>query len=74
MPMWVWVAIGVGSFLGLSILLAFGFARFLGMLGRQVSEMYETENWAALPPTRASKEAKERQPDEEKVSRIVRLR
>jgi hypothetical protein len=62
MPMWVWIAIGMGSFLGLSLVFGFALARVLGVLERQISE-YETEYWATLPPTRASKEIKEQQPD-----------
>lgn len=36
--MWVWIAIGVGSFLCLLLLVGFAFAR-LGMIGRQISEL-----------------------------------
>jgi hypothetical protein len=60
--MWVWIAIGIGSFLSLSLLSGFALARTLGVLERQISE-YETEYWATLPPTRASKDIKEQQPD-----------
>jgi hypothetical protein len=63
MPMWVWIAIGLGSFLCLSLLVGFALAR-LGMIGRQISEFYETGIWATLPPTRASKDVKEQQPEE----------
>lgn len=76
MPMWVWIAIGLGSFLGLSLLVGFALARVLGAIGRQLSELYETEGWATVPPTRASKEVEEQQPDEVEAnpSRVVRLR
>jgi len=63
MPMWVWIMIGVGSFLGLLLLMGFALARILGTIGRQISGLYETENWAMLPPTRASKDVKE-EPEE----------
>jgi hypothetical protein len=39
--MWVWIAIGLGSFLCLSLLVGFAFAR-LGMIAQQISELYET--------------------------------
>jgi len=62
--MWVWIMIGVGSFLGLSLLMAFALARILGTIGRQIGGLYETEDWAMLPPTRAAKDVKEDHPDE----------
>jgi hypothetical protein len=76
MPMWVWIAIGLGSFVVLSLVVAFAVARILGTIGREISEMYGTEDWATLPPSRASREVNEQQPDEVegKSSRLVRLR
>ena len=72
--MWVWIVIGVGSFLGLSLLVGFALAWILGTIGRQISELYETDDWATLPPTRGSKEAAEQQPQEQaKTPRIDRL-
>jgi hypothetical protein len=74
MPMWVWIVIGVGSFLGLSLLVGLGLAAILGSIGRQISELHETDDWAMLPPTRASIEAKEQQPQERaKPSPVDRL-
>jgi hypothetical protein len=64
MPMWVWIAIGVASFLCLSLVVGLAVARILGTIARRLSELYETEDWATLPPTRASKDVKEQQPDE----------
>ena len=64
--MWVWIVIGVGSFLGLSLLVGLGLAAILGTIGRQVSDLHETDDWAMLPPTRDSMEPKE-QPAEEQV-------
>jgi hypothetical protein len=65
MPMWVWIVIGVGSFLGLSFLVGLGLAAILGTIGRQISELHETDDWAMLPPTRDSIEPKEQQPREQ---------
>jgi hypothetical protein len=75
MPMWVWIAIGVGSFLGLSLLVGLGLAAILGTIGRQISELHETDDWAILPPTRASIEPKEEQQPrkQEKSSPVDRL-
>jgi hypothetical protein len=66
MPMWVWIMIGVGSFLGLSLLMGLVLARVLGTIGRQIGELYEREDWAMLPPTRAPKDVKEEHPEEVK--------
>jgi hypothetical protein len=74
MPMWVWIVIGVGSFFGLSLLVGLGLAAILGTIGRQISELHETEDWAMLPPTRDSIEPKEQQPQEQaKSSPVDRL-
>jgi hypothetical protein len=63
MPMWVWIMIGVGSFLCLSLLMGFALARILGTIGRQIGGLYETEDWTMLPPTRASKDVEEEDPE-----------
>lgn len=62
--MWVWIAIGVASFLFLSLVVALAFARILGTIAQGISELYETEDWVPLPTTRASKDLKEEQPKE----------
>ena len=62
--MWIWIVIGLGSFVGLSLLIGFAFARILGTIGREIGELYETETWAALPPTRSAKSGKEQDPAE----------
>ena len=73
--MWVWIAIGVGSFLGLTFLVGLALAGILGTIGRQISELQQTHDWTTLPPPRARKEVKEEQPQEQaKSSRIERLR
>ena len=65
--MWVWIVIGVGSFLGLSLVAGLGFAAILGTIGRQMSELHETD-WAMLPPTRAAIEPKEEQQPQEQAN------
>jgi hypothetical protein len=67
MPMWVWIVIGLGSFLGLSLLVGLGLAAILGTIGRQISELHETDDWAMLPPTRAAIEPKEEQQPQEQA-------
>ena len=54
--MWIWIVIGVGSFLGLSLLVVFAVAAILGTIAREISELHETDDWALVPPTRAPKE------------------
>jgi hypothetical protein len=51
-PMWIWIAVGLGSILGVSVVVAFALARIHGVISRQLSESYEAEHWATLPPTR----------------------
>jgi uncharacterized protein YvpB len=51
--MWQWIAIGFASFLALSASTAFALARILGLIGRNISELYEAEQWMTLPITRA---------------------
>jgi hypothetical protein len=54
MPMWIWIAVGVGSFLALSIVASFAIALVLRMIGLRISELYEDQFWTSLPPSRAS--------------------
>lgn len=51
--MWVWVLIVVGSFLGLSLLVALALALVLGTIGREISGSYvEIEDWSTMPIAR----------------------
>jgi hypothetical protein len=63
MPMWVWIAIGVGSFLVLSLLVGLALARILGTIARKTSELYENEVWSTLPPTRMSEDVTQTERD-----------
>lgn len=74
--MWVWVAIGLGSFFSLSIVVGFAVARILGTIGRQISELHETEMWTSAAPTRALEDAGNEQPQEVATKRraVIRLR
>jgi hypothetical protein len=51
MPMWVWVLIGVGSYLGLALLVGVALGRVFG-LGARISELYETEDCSTMPIAR----------------------
>jgi hypothetical protein len=59
MPMWFWVAIGVGSFLAAAVLVGLAVARILGTIASKISELQETDDWAMLPPSRAGSESTE---------------
>jgi hypothetical protein len=53
MPMLVWVAIVVGLFIVLSLLVGLALAAILGAAARETSELYQGDVWSTLPPTRA---------------------
>jgi hypothetical protein len=57
MPMWLWIMIGLGGFLALSLLVALAVAAVLGVIGRQMTDLHsgldEAGEWATLPPSRA---------------------
>jgi hypothetical protein len=59
MPMWVWVGIGIGSFLLVSATVTLAVARILGTIAAKVAHLQETDDWAMLPPARASEERKD---------------
>jgi hypothetical protein len=55
MPMWVWIAIAVGFWFGLPVLLAFALARVLATIGREISEVHEIVS-ATFPTAEAPEE------------------
>lgn len=75
MTAWAWIAVGIGSFLALSLLVAVGLAFVLSEIGRGVSELHESEGWTTAPPKRALAEA-DRKAAKAKANqkRVVRLR
>jgi hypothetical protein len=74
MPMWIWIMIGVSSSLGFWLAIGLALARILGTIGREIGGLYETEDWALLPPTRAARDVMEDHPEEveAKSSRVDR--
>ncbi len=76
MPIWLWVTVGLVSFLALPLLVGLAVARILGTIGREVSELYEMETWSSMPPARALEDAGDEQPQEvaTKRRRVIRLR
>jgi hypothetical protein len=58
MPMWTWIAIGVGVFFVLGTAVALAVARTIGLIARDVSELYDAD-WAEMPLSReAERQAK----------------
>lgn len=76
MSVWTWVVVGTGSFVVLSLLVGLAVGAVLGSIGRRISELHETEDWAMAPPTREREEAEaEPQPGAAKeLDRVIRLR
>lgn len=52
--MWLWIVVGLGAFLALSLLVGLALAAMLGAISRGVSELHEEplEPAAVGPPTR----------------------
>jgi len=72
---WIWIAIGAGSFLVVSLLVGLALGAVLGSIGQGISELYETEDWAMAPPARALGDAEPEPGEAEtKQDRVVRLR
>lgn len=67
--MWLWVAIGVGSFLAAAVVVGVAVARILGTIASKISDLQEMDDWAMLPPSRAGGESTE---PSEKRERSVR--
>lgn len=76
MSVWTWTAIGIASFLLVSLLAGLAIGAILRDIGRRISELQESEDWTILPPSRASRENEDQRanPAEREVSRMVRLR
>jgi len=76
MSLWVWIAVGVGSFLVLGLSAALAVGAVLGRIGRRVTELHETEEWMMAPPSRAAADTTEPQPEEAEATsgRVIRLR
>jgi phosphate/sulfate permease len=70
--LWDWIVVGIGSFLVLSLLVGLAVAAVLGSIGRKVSELYETEEWALAPLSRARRAAEPK--EQTKRDRVIRLK
>jgi hypothetical protein len=52
MPMWTWIAIGVGVFFVLGTAVALVVARTIGLIARDVSALYDADPWSEMPLSR----------------------
>jgi hypothetical protein len=50
----VWIAIGTVTALGLSALASVALGATLGLIGRDLSELFEADLWSVAPPARAN--------------------
>jgi hypothetical protein len=53
MSIWDWVAIGVGTAIGVPLLVGLAIARILGSIAADVSNLLDQEEWSSAPLTRA---------------------
>ena len=53
MSVWAWLAIGIGAFMGVTLVVGLAVARILGNISRDVTDLLETEMWSAAPLSRA---------------------
>jgi hypothetical protein len=52
--MFIWIAIGSVTALGLSTLVSVALGATLGMIGRDLGELFEADLWSVAPPARAN--------------------
>jgi hypothetical protein len=59
--MWLWVGVGLGALLAVSVIVAVFVAATLGAISREVTALHDDvfEAWAELPPSRAAVDAVE---------------
>ena len=53
MSIWDWVAIGIGTAIGVPLLVGLAIARILGSIAADVSNLLDQEEWSSAPLTRA---------------------
>ena len=61
MSTWAWIAVGLASFLLVSVLVGLAVAAILRRIGERVSEPYEAGDWAEAALTRALHQQRNRQ-------------
>ena len=53
MSLWAWLAVGIGAFGCITLVVGLAIARILGQISRDVTDLLESEMWSAAPLTRA---------------------
>jgi hypothetical protein len=69
MSLWIWITVGLGSSLAFSLLVGQALATVHGRISRMASVLYETEEWALAPPSRALRDPEAGTP-KHRVSRL----
>ena len=52
MSVFVWIGVGLGGLLLLSLLAGLAISRILGTIGHEIAQLLEAEPWASAPLTR----------------------
>ncbi len=60
--MWLWIGIGLGAFVALSVVVGLALAAMLGAINQGVTELHEAEAWAAAPTTARRRSRLRRRP------------
>jgi hypothetical protein len=61
---WLWAIAGAGAFVVLSVVASLGIAALLGQIGRDVSDLLESEAWTRAPLGRDEGEVEAKEPKE----------
>jgi hypothetical protein len=61
---WLWAIAGAGAFVVLSVVGSLGIAALLGQIGRDVSDLLESEAWTRAPLGRDEGEVEAEEPKE----------
>jgi len=56
MSVWVWIGVGLGTAVGMSVLLGVVVARVLGSIAAEASRLLESEVWLVGPLSREAEE------------------
>ena len=62
MTWWLWAIAGAGAFVVLSVVASLGIAALLGQIGRDVSDLLESEAWTRAPLGRDEGEVEAKEP------------
>ncbi|MGZ4372292.1 MAG: hypothetical protein ACXVRQ_08880 [Gaiellaceae bacterium] len=61
MTVWIWIGVGAGGLLALSLLVGLAIAAILGHIGDEIAQIQEAEPWTLAPLTRDTVRSAEEQ-------------